>query len=609
MMYEFKPDDAFRFARHIGIQAFQRGDELMFKECCYCHGRGRGNEKSFSINLNTGAFNCLRASCGAHGNMVTLAKDFDFSLGSQYDGYYNPKKQYKVLIKSKEPIKPKPAAITYLESRGISKAIAEKYEITVQKEHENILVFPFRDEAGRMWFAKYRKTDFDKERDKNKEWCEKDRKPILFGMYQCNMDNKKLVICEGQLDSMSVAESGIENAVSVPTGAKGFTWVPHCWDFVNQFDTIVVFGDHEKGHITLLDEISRRFRKHKILHVREDDYKDCKDANDILRKYGKEQVRACVENAVPIPIKSVIDLADVEDVDVFEIQKLKTGIKQLDNLLYGGIPFGGITLITGKSGRGKSTFASQILAQSIYQGYKCFAYSGELPNYLFRAWLDFQIAGRNHVVEYTNAWGEPRMNVSSTNRQMIGEWYRGRCFLYDNSVIADDEDEKQALIDLVEETIMQYGVRVVLIDNLMTALDLDSGKLTDKYEKQSMFVKKMTRIALNHNVLILLVAHKRKNNFSANENDEIAGSSDIVNLGMLTLSYDTGDKIEENQRLLKVTKNRLFGKVENQGYILDYDEKSKRIYGEGDDLNFDYGWNRESDGWESDFSDSPFNED
>lgn len=89
----------------------------------------------------------------------------------------------------------------------------------------------------------------------------------------------------------------------------------------------------------------------------------------------------------------MIDLADVENVDIFKIPKLQTGIKQLDRLLYGGLPLGGVVLVSGKPGEGKSTLASQILVNAIHQEYKCFVYSGELPNYQFRSWIDFQIAG------------------------------------------------------------------------------------------------------------------------------------------------------------------------------------------------------------------------
>lgn len=591
--YEFKEQDAYDFAHFKGIETRKSGDELQFKYCPYCKGGSKHDVWTFAINLKKGAFNCKRDTCNATGNMISISRDFDFSLGKTVDEYFTPRKTYKRFPKRDKPLVSKDPAIAYMRDvRGISEETTRMYEITVQNDNQKVLVFPFYDEKGQMQFVKYRNTAHKKGDGGSKEWCEKNCKPILFGMNHCNMDNHTLIVTEGQIDSLTVIDCGIENAVSVPLGSQGFTFIPHVWNWMQNFTTIIIFGDKDENadHMTLLDEFSRRFQK-RIKHVRYEDYKDCKDANDIFRKYGKEQIIQCIENAVELPVKQVVDLADVPDVDLFSIEKLPTGIKKLDRLLYGGLPFGGVHLITAKAGSGKSTFSSQILIRAKKNGYKCFAYSGELPNSVFKAWMTFQVAGRKYTFPYESGpnSGIVGYSISKTNKQLISEWYKGYIYLYDNSIIEDGE-EMQGLLKIIESVIQQYGVRVVLLDNLMTAMIMDKTGGSNEYEKQTDFMNKLRVIAIRYNVMILLVAHMRKNNFDQSSNDEVAGSSNITNLAMLTISYERGKDLEDNQRLVKLLKNRLFGKLDTQGIVVEYDERSKRIYGDGDDPDFDYGF-------------------
>lgn len=607
--YEFKKEDAYRFADFVNIPAQEHNGNLHFKWCPYCRDRKADNAKAFAIDLKTGQFHCLRASCGVSGNMIRLSQDFDFSLGNEIDEFLRPdKKQYRHMRTPSKPIVPKPQAIAYLESRGISKRTAEKYEITVQNNAPNVLVFPFFDERGQLQSAKYRKTDWVKGSGA-KEWFEKDTKRILFGMKQADDTSKPLVLTEGQLDSLAVAEAGISNAISVPNGAKGFTWVASCWNWIHKFPELIIFGDHENGHITLLDELKNRV-KIPVKHVREEDYKDCKDANEILQKYGKGAVRACVERAIPVPIARVIEASDVKRLDIYSIQKLKTGFKLLDRFLYGGLPFGGVTILTAREGNGKSTVASQLLVRAIDQGFKCFAYSGELINEIFVSWMGFQVAGPNHVTVRQNQFGDEEYLLSDRNFELISEWYRGKLWLYDVNDV-NKGDETGSLLKLIEEMIMRFGVQVILVDNLMTALTMEDFTGDDN-KKQTDFMNGLVGLGIRYKVLIILVAHRRKNaNSEYDVNAEVAGTSNLANLAQIVLSYGKGSDLPEDKRLLKLSKNRLFGKTNLDGWEMAYDAKSRRIYtdhnGQIDDVNFEIEWQRKENNFAEDTDDdNPF---
>lgn len=584
-MYEFKPEDAERFARHMGLQAKRKGNELTFVKCPYCKNQTTDKNK-FSINLTTGVFQCFRASCLAKGNMITLAKDFDFPLDFGKNEYYERKTYRK--LPNKKP-KPESSAITYLESRGISAKIAEQYNITVCDSKQNVLVFPFYDANNDLQFIKYRKTDFDKAKDKNKEWCEANCKPILFGMNHCNPENKTLIITEGQIDSLSLAEAGIENAVSVPTGAKGFTWVPHCWEFLKQFETLIVFGDCEKGHITLLEELSQRFEGI-VKHIRFEDYQGCKDANEILQKFGKDALIKAVEQAVVIEHPQIKVLADVKRVDLGKLEKFSTGLPALDGLI-GGFFFGQLILLTGERGEGKSTLASQFGTFAIKAGYNAFFYSGELVNWFFKAWFDSQVAGLNHLNKKVFDSGFISYSVDASIEGDMEKWYRDRAYIFDSGILTD---RSVTLVDVLKTAIKQYGCRFLVVDNLMTAMVDDVSN--DPYQQQTVFVNTLAKMAKQFNVVIILIAHPRKKQVEDFENDDVAGSSNVTNLVDVVIRYSRpkgkDTPADTDKRILTVLKNRLTGKTNRKGIELFYEQGSRRI-SETEKFDWTLGWEPE----------------
>lgn len=569
MKYQLNQSDIYAFASRIGIAVKPRGNEIKFQRCPYCDS-SKQDQWTFSVNGVTGAFCCPRASCGAQGHFVELARDFDFPLESIAPRQYKELPRVRLLTST--------PAEEYLFRRGIRKEVTRAYGITTNPKDQNQLIFPFyrsaKDADGQVYekmeFVKYRLIDYDKSRHKAKEWCESGCKPILFGMDHCDpAKSRTLVITEGQIDSLSLASAGIPNAVSVPNGARGFTWVEHCKDFVAQFDTIVVFGDCERGSITLVSEIREMFPNVKIRTPRLKDY------------LGEKALRTAVEKAECYQPATIREMADVEPVNLDDVPHFQTLFPKLDHAL-GGFYEGQLITLTGKRGTGKSTIASMFAVAALWQKWNVLFYSGEMADYEVKRWIDFQIAGEKAIQErvYTASTG---YYLAPEQEQQLADWYRHRLFLVDN--VAMEEQEHTDLTAELETAVRTYGVRFVIMDNLMTAIDAGENV----YLEQSRFARKLKALARKLHIVILLVAHPKKSRASELDSDEISGSGDVANLSDTVIALDrvkqkNDDDTEYLQTLLAVQKNRATGVLVqgNDRIPLRHSRKSKRVYQMGD---------------------------
>ena len=576
-LYDFDPYDVERFASYTGTRTRKIGNQLQFEICPFCHGETKSSKRdtyTFAINLDNGLYNCLRSSCMSHGNMIELAKEFpDFNLNDQVSRYLGQgdyrRTNYKPYTYKLE--KPKNEAVEYLKSRGIDGNLCKKYDITMKNDNKTLII-PFRDENGVVWCVKFRNTKFRKDVDSMKEWFDvrktqdehgqtvKDMhslsKPILFGMYQCE-GFEQLVITEGQMDTLACVTAGIKNVVSVPTGQGGSTWIPYCYDWLTKFDEIIVFGDCENGKITLSDMIRNRFSRKRVKIVRVEDYQGCKDANDILLLHGKQAVVDAVNNAQATVSKYIKRAIDIKYVDIKKFPKISTVIDKLDNILSGGFYYGQLILLSGKKGNGKSTMASQFVVEALSQKKRVLVYSGELPDYRVKQWIDGQLYGKGEL----------------TNSQIkqCEDLYSDKLLIYDNTVI---EEQPPKLLDVIEDTVIKQDVKFVLIDNLMSGLRVRPNE--NLYQAQSDFVFRLARISKQYDIVIMLVAHPRKTN-GVFDNDDVSGSADITNLADIVMSYDRDKDREEVEdlRIMRVTKNRLTGKLGN--IEMWFSEESRRI--------------------------------
>lgn len=284
-----------------------------------------------------------------------------------------------------------------------------------------------------------------------------------------------------------------------------------------------------------------------------------------------------MQQNMPFPIKC---LGDVEKVDMNKLPHIGSGIKSLDRVIK-GLFESQLVVISGKRGQGKSTFASWILSNALNQDRKVFAYSGELPDYNFRSWLDFQIAGGQNIDTSHNEWKDEEYTLKDEAAEKLSAYYSGRAYIYDNSYIPAG-NLQDSIIGSIEYAVDTLGCSFILIDNIMTAV---TG--TDEYKlaMQIDFVKKLKSIATEKKATILLVAHPRKTEQGkALVNDDVAGASEITNLADIVLTYSRISGDEKYQSEIQVTKNRMNGRlaVGKNAIKVSYSLKSKRIYSDDD---------------------------
>ena len=122
----------------------------------------------------------------------------------------------------------------------------------------------------------------------------------------------KIYIVEGEIDALSLHEAGIYSVCSVPNGAsKGnqkLEYLDNCFQYFKNKTEIVLCTDNDNAGLNLRKELARRFGQYLCKYV---DFKDYKDANEILVKEGAEILRNYLNEAKSFPIKGVINVDDI----------------------------------------------------------------------------------------------------------------------------------------------------------------------------------------------------------------------------------------------------------------------------------------------------------
>lgn len=403
---------------------------------------------------------------------------------------------------------------------------------------------------------------------------------ILVKQHEC-------ITITGNCDAMAIYEAGIHNVVSVPSGCDNVEWVTLCYDWLEHFNSIILFGDNDAPGQRMVQTLVKRLGEYRTKTIDPMDYPtikpdsevQCKDADEILVRIGPMKIIEMVEGAKEQNIKGLLDLGKVKPVDPSSIPCIKTNIPALD-LYLGGLAEGSVTISTGKSGAGKSTIAGMFLLNAVEQGHNVCAYSGELSATLFQNWLNMQAAGSEWIgLRYSKVRDTMVPCLSREVEQRIVNWYSGHIFLFDNKEIFETK-QAESIIEMFTVAVRKYNCKLFLVDNVMTSLcDVDGEEL----KAQTRFINALKKFADRYNVHVLVVAHPRKTKKDERiGSDDVAGSSNLVNM------CDSAFVVERPD--IRILKNRMNG----QQVLIPcaYCGDSRRIYqADRGDLN-KFSWDR-----------------
>lgn len=181
-----------------------------------------------------------------------------------------------------------PVGLSYLSERGIDETTARRWKIGVVPDGEAFapgrLSIPYLTPSGpvALVFRSLRG-------DEPKYIAEPGARRGLFGVWSLHKDSDRLVICEGELDTMAVCSLAGIPAVGVG-GVNN--WKPHFRYVFESFSDVVVAADGDEPGMLLAETVVKQVSQARVVHMPAGF-----DANSFIVEYGAQAFRDRIEDA------------------------------------------------------------------------------------------------------------------------------------------------------------------------------------------------------------------------------------------------------------------------------------------------------------------------
>jgi twinkle protein len=256
----------------------------------------------------------------------------------------------------------------WFKERGIPETVLARRQIgygPVYMPHDEeevpAIQFPFRRD-GEVVNVKYR--------DAHKHFrMVGGAERILYGLDDLQGDT--LLICEGEIDAMSLEVAGYPSVLSVPDGAPAVTAKNYesKFDFLRSaeavlapFTRIILAVDTDAPGQKLAEELARRLGPERCWRTTWSS--ECKDANDVLVSYGATVVKECIEASHPWPVRGIVTgdmLSEAIDLIYEKGMPLGTQTGWASMAKHYTVRTGEMTIVTGIPSHGKSQWVTALM--------------------------------------------------------------------------------------------------------------------------------------------------------------------------------------------------------------------------------------------------------
>jgi twinkle protein len=465
------------------IDVQKNGENLILCPVC-SHTRKKKTLKCFSFNLNKNAGRCNH--CG-----VVLVSKQETPLFVSKIEYKRPKWQNNTNLSDK--------LVKWFEARKISQYVLNDFKVTEGVEwmpqtnkNENTIQFNYF-RLGELINVKYRDALKNFKLFKDAE--------MIFYNLDAALNNLEIIIVEGEMDVLALAQCGITNVISVPNGctdkgAINVQYLDNCIEFFDEKTQFILALDNDLVGNRLKDELARRLGYENCKTVT---FKDCKDANDCLIKYGQNVTKECFNDAKEFPIVGVFNANDIEQ-DIYNFYNnglpggCGIGMHEID--MHIRFQEGYLTTITGIPGHGKSEFLDFLLCRlNISHGWKTALYSPENhPLELHFSKFAEKIIGKPF---------EGSNRLSPLDLEQIIKYHSDNFFF----VNPETDFKLENILDSVRQLVRKKGVKAFVIDAWNK---LDHQYTTNETKYISEQLDKITRFCEINKVHCFLVAHPTK---------------------------------------------------------------------------------------------------